>query len=295
VPNTNPSSDEFTVEVVSSASDQVSGGDARLHIAVPRTVPLHQAEVWVNGVDQRSHFVVMPGTRMLTGVIDGLIVGDNTVMVKANGKGKGRPSPVSIALKNHPITGPIFSGPHQYPFVCTTMTQGLGQPIPDDPDTGTKTFDAGGNLAGYSRNCSAPTQVTFRYRTTGGSWATYTPGMPRPADMAQTTTTAGKTVDFIVRWERGTINRFIYSIAMLAPFDDGPETLGREAWNGNVWRGRDRALPGQPEHLGRAVRLPARTRLRSAVFLGHTDVDSLQPPTRRRNRTDGQGAVHRTL
>jgi len=234
VPSTNPASDEFTVAVVSSAADQVSGGDARLHIAVPRTVPLHQAEVWVNGVDQRSHFVVMPGTRMLTGVIDGLLVGNNTVMVKANGNGKGRPSPVSLTLKNHPITGPIFSGPHQYPFVCTTMTQGLGQPIPDDPVTGTKSFDAGGALVGYSRNCSAPTQVTFRYRTTGGSWAAYTPGMPRPADMAQTTTTEGKTVDFIVRWERGTINRFIYSIAMLAPFDAGPDALGREAWNGNV-------------------------------------------------------------
>ena len=45
--------------------------------------------------------------------------------------------------------------------------------------------------------------------------------MTRPADLAQTTTIEGKTVDFIVRWERGTINRFIYSIAMLAPYDDG--------------------------------------------------------------------------
>ena len=37
-------------------ADQVTGGDARLHILVPRTVPLHQVEVWVNGVDQLSHF-----------------------------------------------------------------------------------------------------------------------------------------------------------------------------------------------------------------------------------------------
>lgn len=167
VPKSNPASDEFTVEVVSSAPDQVSGGDARLHIEVPRTVPLHQAEVWVNGSDQRSHFTVIPGTRTLTGVVDGLALGQNLVVVKANGQGRGRPSAVSMTLTNYPITGPIFSGPHQYPFVCTTMTQGLGQPIPDDPVTGTKSFDANGNFAGYSRDCSAPTLVTFHYRSTG--------------------------------------------------------------------------------------------------------------------------------
>ena len=35
-------SDELVVKVVSSAPDRISGGDARLHIDVPRTVPLHQ-------------------------------------------------------------------------------------------------------------------------------------------------------------------------------------------------------------------------------------------------------------
>jgi trans-2-enoyl-CoA reductase len=38
--------------------------------------------------------------------------------------------------------------------------------------------------------------------------------MARPDDMAQTTTIDGKTVDYIVRQERGTINRFVYSIAV---------------------------------------------------------------------------------
>ena len=39
--------------------------------------------------------------------------------------------------------------------------------------------------------------------------------------MATTTTTDGRSVDFVVRRERGTINRFLYSYAMLA-----------DAWNG---------------------------------------------------------------
>jgi hypothetical protein len=231
---TNPASDEFAVRVVSSAAHQVTGGDARLHIDVPRTVPPHQVDVLVNGVQQRHRFTEVPGTRRLTGVIDGLALGANTVRVNANGQGKGRPSPVTLTLTNHPITGPVFSGPHQYPFVCTTMTHGLGQPIPDDEATGTKVFDSASSLIGYSRNCSAPTLVVFRYRSTAETWKDYTPGMDRPADMATTTTTDGKTVDFIVRWERGTINRFIYSIAVLAPGDTGAWDLDRSAWNGKV-------------------------------------------------------------
>jgi hypothetical protein len=230
----NPAADEFVVQVASSAPHQVTGGDARLHIVVPRTVPVHQAEVWVNGVDQRSHFGVIPGTRTLTGVIDGLLVGDNALRVKANGNGKGRPAPVSMTLTNYPITGPVFSGPHQYPFVCNTASQGLGQPIPDDAATGTKVFDAAGDVVGLSRNCSVPTQVVFRYRSTAGTWKEYVPGMARPADMATTTTIDGLTADYIVRWERGTINRFIYSIAVLAPFDDDAWEVNRGAWNKRV-------------------------------------------------------------
>jgi hypothetical protein len=227
----NPASQEFVVQVVSSAADQVTGGDARLHIEVPLTVPLQQVEVWVDGVNQAAHFRVIPGTRTLTGMIDELNVGENSLTVKANGNGKGRPAPVSLSLTDYPITGPIFSGPHQYPFVCTTMTQGLGQPIPDDPVTGTKVFDKNNNLIGYSRDCSIPTQVIYKYWSTEGKWKDYTLKMARPADMAQTTTLDGKTVDYIVRWELGTINRFIYSIAMLAPYDNDPWELNRDAWN----------------------------------------------------------------
>lgn len=228
-----PARDEFIVEVVSSAPHQVTGGNARIHIQVPRTVPLHQVEVLVNGVDQRSHFSQITGTRTLTGVIDGLVLA-NTLTIQPNGRGKGRPDPVTLILTNYPIIGPIFSGPHQHPFVCTVMTSGLGQPIPDHPTTGTKVFDSSNNVIGYSRDCSINTQVVFKYRSTAGAWKDYTVGMDRPADMAQTTTIEGKTVDFIVRWERGTINRFIYSIAMLAPHDDGPWRLNKDAWSGRL-------------------------------------------------------------
>lgn len=229
-----PSRDIFDVKVVSSAPHQVTGGDARIHIQVPRTVPLHQVEVLVNGVNQRSRFSEIPGGRTLTGVINGLLLGNNTLTVQPNGKGKGRPDPVTLTLTNYPITGPVFSGQHQHPFVCTVQTSGLGQPIPDHPNTGTKVFDAGNNVIGYSRDCSIEPRVEYLYKSTAGSFNPYTLGSERPADMAQTTTMGGLTVDYIVRWERGTINRFIYSIAMLAPFDASPNNLNRGAWNGKL-------------------------------------------------------------
>jgi hypothetical protein len=230
----------FMAEVVSSAADQVTGGDARLHIEVPHTVPLHQVTVLVNGQDMTDHFSVIPETRTLTGVVDGLALGDNEVQVLPNGNGKGRPQPVTVTLTNFPITGPVFSGPHQEPFICSVQRHGLGQPLVDSDSYGFTVFATDGDgqptdeVIGYSTDCTAETKVDFVYKSTAGGFKPYTPGGERPADMAQTTTMDGLTVDYIVRWERGTINRFIYSIAMLAPDDSGPDDLSRTAWNGKL-------------------------------------------------------------
>jgi len=224
----------FEVEVVSSSPDQVTGGDARLHIRVPRTVPLHKVNILVNGMNQSKHFSPIPGTRTLTGVVDSLELGKNTVTVKPNGRGWGRPGPVKLELTNYPITGPVFSGPHQHPFICSVQNEGLGQPLVDDEEKGFSVFDEEDNVIGYSLNCSAETAVEYVYKSTAGSFKPYNLNGDRPADMAQTTTMDGLTVDYIVRWERGTINRFIYSIAMLAPFDTSPDALDRTAWNGKL-------------------------------------------------------------
>jgi hypothetical protein len=231
---------EFVVEVVSSAPEQVTGGDARLHIDVPRSVPLHHVGIWANGSDVSGRFSAIPGTRTLTGLIDGLQLGENTVTVAPNGRGRGRPRPVSLTLTNHPITGPVFSGPNQYPFVCTVQNHGLGQALVDNDAEGFPVYATDGSgvptdeIIGYSRDCSAETSVQYVYKSTEGGFRPYSPGMDRPVDMAQTTTIDGLTVDYIVRWERGTINRFIYSVAMLAPGDTSPDDLDRSAWNGKL-------------------------------------------------------------
>jgi hypothetical protein len=230
----------FVVEVVSSAPDQVTGGDARLHVHVPPTTPPQQVEVWVNGMDMADRFTMIPGTKTLTGVVDGLVVGDNTVVAKQHGMGRGLPTPARVTLTNYPVTGPVFSGPHQHPFMCSVQSHGLGQPMVDDAFEGFPVFatDGSGNptdeIVGYSRNCSAETLVVYVYRSTDGTFKPYTPGQDRPEDMAETTTLDGSTVDYVVRWERGTINRFLYSIAMLAPGDTGPDDLDTSGWNGRL-------------------------------------------------------------
>ena len=50
-----------------------------------------------------------------------------------------------------------------------------------------------------------------------------------------TTTLDGQTVPYIVRWERGTINRFVYSVAMLAPTTEtDPARPDDSLWNGRL-------------------------------------------------------------
>ncbi len=231
--------DELVVEVVSSAPDQVTGGDARLHIAVPGNTPLSGVKVLVNGDDQSDHFSRIDGRRMLTGVVDSLGIGDNTVTVIAGGR-RGAVSRESLTLVNHRIEGPIFSGPQQYPFICQTERAGLGQPLVDSAERGNAVFgvdeagDKTDEVVGFSMDCSADTLTTYVYRTTAGAWADYVPGQDRPEDMATTTTLDGATVDYVVRWERGTINRFIYSVASLAPYDTSPDDLDAAAWNGRL-------------------------------------------------------------
>ena len=80
---------------------------------------------------------------------------------------------------------------------------------------------------GWSRDCFAPVLADQLYRTTDGAFKPMPADGSRPADLATTTTIDGRTVDFVVRRERGMINRFLYSIAMLAARDGPRQRPGR--------------------------------------------------------------------
>jgi hypothetical protein len=184
----------FSVEVVSGRADMVSGGEALVRIDVPRNVPPHKIEVRLDDRDLTAQFRPIEDGRTLLGLVDQLALGDNVLQVRSNGPGRGRPR-TDLTLVNHPAAGPVFSGPH-IPLFCTAS----GNPW---------------NLGPVDEDCHvAQPNVTYQYRTTAGSFANL-PGGTLPADVATTTTTAGETVPYVVRVERGTINRAVYEIALL--------------------------------------------------------------------------------
>ena len=254
------------VDVVSSRADQVSGGDALIRIEARRSHHLH---VLRNGADVTDAFT--REGRDLVGVVDGLRPGRNRISVYDRRRRVAR-----LTLVNHPIEGPIFSGPHQRPFVCKTIQAGLGEPLVDNQaGDGFRVLAADGTTAGWSRDCSATMRVDWLYRrASGGSLVALPPG-PLPADVGTTTTLHGKTVPFVVRRERGTINRFIYSLAMLA--DPAAAETDTSRWSrrlvyffdGGVAIGRNQGTPGgsaiNPDLLGRGYAIAHSSGTRASV------------------------------
>ena len=113
---------DVDVDVVSSRADQVSGGDALIRIEARHR---HKLRVFRNGADVTGAFE--RDGRDLVGLVDGLRLGHNRISVYDGWRRVARQT-----LVNHPIEGPIFSGPHQKPFVCKTIQAGLGEPLVDN-------------------------------------------------------------------------------------------------------------------------------------------------------------------
>lgn len=247
--------DRFEITVLSSAPDQVSGGDALVQVRVPRGVEPADVRISVDGRDRTGTFAAdEPGDRTLVGLVDGLTPGDNVVRAEATGGRRARAA--ELTLVDHPSGGPIFSGPQQQPFVCATTRARfdgrplLGQPIVDNRDAigipvaaegpdGSYPADGRGyptdeaTIVGWSKDCAAGTRYGYLYRSaTDGAFHWLDDPAAPPADVATTTTLDGHTVPFVVRWERGTINRFIYSVAMLAPVGEADPTAPDDSlWN----------------------------------------------------------------
>ncbi|MEV0583543.1 DUF6351 family protein [Nonomuraea sp. NPDC050310] len=215
------------VEVVSSHPEQVSGGDALVRVRLGHGARPSRLTILRNGEDVTSAF--KPAGGALVGLVGGLVEGRNTITARA------RPFSGSLTLRNHPISGPIFAGPKQYPFVCKTERAGLGPPVADN--TAGQGYRVEG---GWSRDCFAPTVTDRLYRSTGGQFKPM-PAEGRPEDMSRTTTLDGRTVDFVVARERGVINRFLYSIAVL---EDAWNKRAIYRFDGGVAIGHDQGTLG---------------------------------------------------
>ncbi len=183
----------------------VSGDDVLLAVSVPDGTAPDQVRVTRNGADVTSAFAAEPdGT--LRGLVTGLVDGRNDIRARIVGHGDR----ARLTVIDHPITGPVFSGTQQTPFFCETTAFGLPAATPP--------------------LCSAPTMVSYQYRTTAGAYAPLADPASRPADLA-TVTVGGRSVPYIVRVETGTIDRAVYQIAALYDGTNPSPLRADTSWN----------------------------------------------------------------
>ena len=178
--------DAIRIEVLSNRADLLSGGDALVEVVGPVGASPAGYQVDVDGRDVTSAFAVRPNGRFI-GLVTGLKLGANVLTAKtADGAAGAR-----ITLTNHPIGGPVFSGPQVQPWGCAD--------------------------GATDAQCNRPPTFNFFYKSTdpmGSGLDEYDPENP-PTDVATTTTDQGNTVPFIVREEVGVIDRDEYRIAVL--------------------------------------------------------------------------------
>jgi|TARA_Y100000310_G_scaffold159111_1_gene158556 hypothetical protein len=223
----------IVITSLSNRADLISAGDALLEIQLPQGLSLKDLSVDLNGADVSERFAVRADGRIL-GLVDGLALGNNTLTATAQAQS------TRLTLTNHAKGGPIFSGDQIQPWICATPEAHEG-----DDDT-PATAASGLATAAIDRQCNIAAEVKRFYRTT--EQCGRDPDNPRrfipcfkefdgqgglPADMAETTNQQGKAIPYVVRVERGTINRGIYDIAVVeergsewGPFNE------TQTWNG---------------------------------------------------------------
>jgi uncharacterized tannase-like protein DUF6351 len=237
----------FELVTLSNRADLVSGGDALVEVRVPINVPLKKVTLWLNGHEVTGAFQTNEAARTMRGVLTGLVNGENEFLADSNGQGNGRPR-ATLRIINHPIGGPVLLGSQTQPWICATPT-----PVPASGNTPASNA-SGLTTFAVDAQCNIATEYKLFYRTTtagcsnglpdpspptappaNNCFKPYNPASPPPPDLAMTTTTTGLMVPYIVRVERGTLNRGIYDIAVLFdPTHPWTALAPQPQWNGKV-------------------------------------------------------------
>ena len=133
-----------------------------------------------------------------------------------------------VALNEVGPVSPLFAGENQYPFICDTEHSDLGQPLVDNQkqqgiavyaldDQQQKT----GKIIGYSKDCRLPTRIQYYVKDNEDDGFIKVDEL---ADLADET-------EQIIRIETGTINRFIYVLAIPVNKQDQPYEFNNSKWN----------------------------------------------------------------
>ena len=191
----------LVVSVLSNRADLVSGGDALVQVRLPQGVRASDVAVRVGDRDVTRRFGVRADGRFL-GLVRGLALGRNVLRATAPGYA-GR-----AVITNHPIGGPIFTGPQLGHYRCQDGAR----------DT----------------QCNQPATYSFFYKSTDPAQSDLQPydRSNPPSDVATTTTDQGVEVPFIVRREDGYQDRDRYSILQLfRPGQPWKPWAPQQQWN----------------------------------------------------------------
>src|SRR6266850_2604141 len=246
----------FEIVTLSNRADLISGGDALVEVRVPKNVPLNKVRLSLNGHDVTGVFTANAAARTLRGLVNGLVEGRNDFVAGESHGGRE----ARLVITNHPIGGPVLLGSQTTPWICATPTA--------VPESGNTPASNASGLTSFAvdAQCNIATEFHLFYRTktpvsvNNGAdgkcvfvlpdpsptttaptppfscFQPYVPGTTSPDLVASTTTSTGLTLPYIVRVERGTLNRGIYDIAVL--FDPTKPawtpTAPQPQWNGKL-------------------------------------------------------------
>ena len=171
------------IHVLSGRADLISGGDVLVSVDLARGTGPAAARVTIGSRDVTGSFAMRANGRY-EGLVTGLSDGANTLTATV----PGAPA-AQVTVVNHPIGGPLFTGPQVQPWLCQNRSS--------DPQ------------------CNAPAAYAYQYKSSvTGQFTSYDPANP-PPDVATTTTDQGVTVADVVRVETGYQDRDQYQVAVL--------------------------------------------------------------------------------
>jgi hypothetical protein len=186
------------IKVLSTRPDLVSGGEALVQVVLPPGTHPSGVKLRVGRRNVTRQFA-MRANGKFEGLVTGLAIGSNNFTATLHDGNGAR-----LTIVNHPIGGPIFSGPQIQPWLCQA---GAKDKQCDQPPTFAYYYLPAGTSGTGAGASGISSESPFQ---------SYDPNNPPPAAaIATTTTTGGVTVPFIIREETGYIDRDQYAIATL--------------------------------------------------------------------------------
>lgn len=203
-PRTVSASGGPTINVLSTRADLVAGDQALVSVTLPAGTDPATVHVTHNATDITNEFAVRANARY-EGLVTGLAPGPNQLQATIPG------GAAQITITNHPIGGPVFSGPQIQPWTC----------------------QAGATDA----KCNMPTAFAYQYKNAvTHQFTSYDPSNPPPAaEIATTTTDNNQTVPYIIRVETGYEDRDEYQVAVLfTPNAPWQPWAAQPQWDGKL-------------------------------------------------------------